>query len=435
MSAMEKQSQQQFDELVAAAKAGTIDDVILRSQGDFPYIAKIKLLIIDGAIVHSNPSGHLLSQDPQCLNIFHAVRVWLVDLAFYFIRLRDETKLKEKLEIMKMNVSTHFEPELYKTVEEAMEDVATRPHDVLQLEYRLAGKLDILEKAIELHRAQTIKNGKPPFQSDLNNQEADMIITANTLVKDTTKFIKDTTKVIKDTTKVIKDTTKVIKDTTKVIKDTTEVSTSGVVVAPAAEDEATVPATPVEATGISPVDDNSDMPDLDTVSNEAVDGDSDVSDDPVNFVANVTRPTTDTTVSPTATTVSPTAQPDRVVEATQDVPGSAGLGISDGTNVFGPLTQPLAPGLIATLSVSFDPEYPHLRNIDLYLGAFTEMVEAFNRRVNDIKADEDAAGDSDVAADSDASINTEFGGSDASYQLIRSPAGYTGDSDDSDESL
>ena len=430
MSAMEKQSQQQFDELVTAAKAGTIDDVILRSQGDFPYIAKIKLLIIDGAIVHSNPSGHLLSQDPQCLNIFHAVRVWLVDLAFYFIRLRDETKLKEKLEIMKMNVSTHFEPELYKTVEEAMEDVATRPHDVLQLEYRQAGKLDILEKAIELHRAQTIKNGKPPFQSDLNNQEAHMIITANTLVKDTTKFIKDTTKFIKDTTKVIK-------DTTKVIKDTTEVSTSGVVAAPAAEDEATVPATPVEATapvmpveatGISPVDDESDMPDLDTVSNEAVDGNSDVFDDPVNFVANVTRSTTDTTVSPTA-------QPDRIVEATQDVPGSAGLGISDGTNVFGPLTQPLAPGLIATLSVSFDPAYPHLRNIDLYLGAFTEMVEAFNRRVNDVKADEDAAGDSDVAADSDASINTEFGGSDASYQLIRSPAGYTGDSDDSDESL
>ena len=215
---MEKQEQKQKDDLVSAAKAGNIGDRMVRFQGDFPGVATLKLLIIDGAIDHSNPSGPVLRMHSEYLNVYHATRVWLVDLAFYLAGLDDDNLVNDKLEITRATVSQRFENDLYKVVKEAMEDVATKPHDALKLEYRLAGKLDILEMAIALHLSKP-QNGKLPLQSDLNIQKTDTIITAEPTVNET------------------------------------EVTTSDAVVAPPAESEATALVLLVENLDV-------DMPDV-----------------------------------------------------------------------------------------------------------------------------------------------------------------------------
>jgi hypothetical protein len=190
-SAMELQAQKQFDDLMTASKTGTLDKKMVRSQGDFPKIANLKIIIIDGAIEHSNPSGLVLGKPAECLNLFHATREWLVDLSFYLVSLGDGPLLQDKLEIMSSKVSPRYQSTLYKTVIQAKEDVMNKPHKTLELEYRLAGKLDVLEKAIEIHRAETAQKGKPLRQSDLNIQATDMIITAKATVENTEEHVKN----------------------------------------------------------------------------------------------------------------------------------------------------------------------------------------------------------------------------------------------------
>ena len=46
--------------------------------------------------------------------------------------------------------------------------------------------------------------------------------------------------------------------------------------------------------------------------------------------------------------------------------------------------------------MSFDSDHKHLKNSEIYLGAFSEMVATFHRSVNDAKAAEHD-GDSDAA--------------------------------------
>jgi hypothetical protein len=393
LSTMEKQEQKQKDDLVSAAKAGNIGDKMVRSQGDFPGVATLKLLIIDGAIDHSNPSGPVLRMHSEYLNVYHATRVWLLDLAFYLAGLDDDNVVNDKLEITRATVSQRFESDLYKVVKEAMEDVATKPHDALKLEYRLAGKLDILETAIALHLSEAPQNGKLPFQSDLNIQKTDTIITAEPTVNET------------------------------------EVTTSDAVVAPPAESEATALVLLVENLDVDMLDvatdvaTNVEVPTL-SVDDTGVVSNNLVGDEDVPGAANVTDDN------------NPTAQPAAVV-ATQDVPGTAALHFSDGTREFGPLIDALPPGLIVNVFMTFDSDHEHLKNEDIYLGAFSEMVAAFHRRVNDAKAAEHD-GDSDAAAESDDSTHTGASGfgTDASYKIVRSPAAqYTGDTSDSDESL
>jgi hypothetical protein len=134
------------------------------------------------------------------------------------------------------------------------------------------------------------------------------------------------------------------------------------------------------------------------------------------------------------------------VVSTQDVPGIAALHFSDGKSEHGPLNDALPPGLIVNVFMTFDSDHhKHLKDSDIYLGAFSEMVAAFHRLVNEAKATEDdgdsdaavAGSDSDAAAESDDSAHTGASGfgTDASYKLIRSPAHYTGDTSDSDEEL
>jgi hypothetical protein len=392
-STMQQQEQKQKDDLLAAAKAGDIGDQMVRFQGDFPGVATLKLLIIDGAIDHSNPSGPVLRMHSEHLNVFHATRVWLVDLAFDLAGLDDDQKVSDKLEILRATVSQRFEKDLYNVVLQAQEDVATKPHATLQSEYRLAGKLDILEMAMALHLSTASQNGKLPFQSNLCIQKTDTIITAQPTV------------------------------------DETAVTTSDAVVAPPAEVETTAPVLLDENAGTVSRDldvGDLDMPDVAT--------DVEVPALPVNDPGAVSNdPVGDTT------------QPAAMV-STQDVPGIAALHFSDGKSEHGPLNDALPPGLIVNVFMTFNSDHhKHLKDSDIYLGAFSEMVAAFHRLVNEAKATEDdgdsdaavAGSDSDAAAESDDSAHTGASGfgTDASYKLIRSPAHYTGDTSDSDEEL
>jgi hypothetical protein len=393
-STMEQQEQKQKHDLLAAAKAGNIGDMMVRFQGDFPGVATLKLLIIDGAIDHSNPSGPVLRMHSEYLNVYHATRVWLVDLAFDLAGLDDDLLVSDKLEILRATVSQRFEKDLYKVVLQAKEDVATKPHATLQSEYRLAGKLDILEMAMALHLSTASQNGKPPFQSDLNIQKTDTLVTAQPTV------------------------------------DETEVTSSDAVIALPAETEATAPGLLVEDAATVSRNLDVDMPDVAT----DVATDVEVHALPVNDPGAVLNdPVGDTTQQ-------------AAVVATQDVPGIAALHFSDGKSEHGPLNDALPPGLIVNVFMTFDSDHhKHLKDSDIYLGAFSEMVAAFHRLVNEAKATEDdgdsdaavAGSDSDAAAESDDSAHTGASGfgTDASYKLIRSPAHYTGDTSDSDEEL
>ena len=67
--------------------------------------------------------------------------------------------------------------------------------------------------------------------------------------------------------------------------------------------------------------------------------------------------------------------------------------------------------------MSFDSDHKQLKNSDIYLGAFSEMVAAFHHLVNVVKAAE-YDGDSDAAdADSDSDAAAESDGSTPFYHL------------------
>jgi hypothetical protein len=414
-SAMELQAQKQFDDLMTASKTGTLDKKMVRSQGDFPKIANLKIIIIDGAIEHSNPSGLVLGKPAECLNLFHATREWLVDLSFYLVSLGDGPLLQDKLEIMSSKVSPRYQSTLYKTVIQAKEDVMNKPHKTLELEYRLAGKLDVLEKAIEIHRAETAQKGKPLRQSDLNIQATDMIITAKATVENTEEHVKNIDTTVDDITVIDTAEVSVVSDqTTNTVSNDADVDDHEV---PVVSDQTT-----------------------DTVSNN-----SDVDDHEVPDIA--------------ATGTPPAARPDGVVVASQYSPGLAGLHfIINGIRDFAPLTHPLPSGLNIDVHVSLDTAFTYLTDYEMYLEAMGDMLEILNLRIQAAKAAdvtdaadaadaaevaeaaefaeahataEVTAGAEDVSFNSDASSGF---GTDASYKVIRSPVRFT-DSDDSDKSL
>jgi hypothetical protein len=381
-SAMELQAQKQFDDLVAAAKTRTVDEKMPRSQGDFPKIANLKIIIIDGAVEHSNPSGLVLTKPAECLNIFHATREWLVEVAFYLARLDEGPELQDKLEIVSFKVSPRFQDTLYKTVIQAKEDVMNKPYSALEAEYRCAGKLDVLEKAIELHRAETAQNGKPLHQSDLDVQATDMIITVEATVENTEEHVKNIDTTVVDPV--------VLNQTSDTVSNDTDV-------------------------------DDHEVPVVSDQTNDTVSNDADVDDHEVPIIP--------------ATGIPHTAQLDGVVVATQHPPGLAGLHFSfNGDQNYGPLTHPLPSGLNVDVHVSLDTAFAYLRDCDMYLEAMSGMIDILNTRIQaakDFAAAEATAAAEDAAFNSDASSGF---GMDASYKVIRSPVCFT-DSDDSDESL
>jgi hypothetical protein len=379
-TAMEIQAQQQVNDLVTAAKAGTLNDKILRSQKDFPTTANLKILITDAAVEHSNPSGPVLNKPAELLNVFHSTREWLVRVTFRLVGLGDGPLLQDKLEIMRAKVSPHYHSTLFEVVKQAKLDVATKPHDILEAEYRRAGKLDVLEKAIELHHAKPVQNGKPLFYSDVNIQGTNMIITAKPTVEET--------------------------EHVKVV-DTTVVETTEAPVVPApvvpAQTTNTVPGNPVVVPAPLPVETTT----LDVTDRQAPNGAAEVADH-------------------------------------EDTPGEAKLYfVVNGSCDHDPLVTPLPAGLDVTVHMSpnFD-DHRYLQDADIYLNAFGEMVEVLNSRVSAAKAAaaaeaaavvEAAAAAEEDAADSDAansSVSSGFG-TGASYNMVRAPVVLDYDSDES----
>lgn len=373
-TAMEIQAQQQVNDLVAAAKTGTLNDKILRSQTDFPTTANLKILITDAAVEHSNPSGPVLNKPAELLNVFHSTREWLVRVTFRLVGLSDGPLLQDKLELMRAKVSPRYHSTLFEVVKQAKEDVATKPHDILEAEYRRAGKLDVLEKAIELHLAKPVQNGKPLFYSDVNIQGTNMIITAKPTVEET--------------------------EHVKVV-DTTVVETTEAPVVPApvvpTKTTNTVPGNPVVVPTPLPVETTT----LDVTDRQAPNGAAEVADH-------------------------------------EDTPGEAKLYfVVNGSCDHDPLVTPLPAGLDVTVHMSpnFD-DHKYLQNAGIYFDAFDKMVKILDSHVNTAKAAavvEAAAAAEEDAADSDAansSVSSGFG-TGASYNMVRAPVvDY-----DSDESL
>lgn len=341
-SAMEVQAKQQVDDLVTASKAGQLGEMMLRSQKDFPGVTNLKIIITDGAIESSNPSGPVLNRPAECIHVFHATREWLVDVTFYILSLGDGPLLQNKLEVMRSKVSPRYEATLFAVVVQAKKDVATKSYVALEPEYRRLGKLDVLEKAMELrHAEKATQNGKLLFQFDLNVQETDMTITAQP---------------------------------------------------------------------------------IDMVSNDPDVNDHDIQD----TVAHVTAEG------------SSAAQPDAVEVATMDVPDTAELGTAelaftiDGTDGEGRLTLDLPAGLEVDVHMTVNTNFSYLKNYEIFLDAFGSMVATLRLRIEAAKATDAVKVTEDAAVEAASSGSSGFG-SDASFQIIRSPAMYSDDSDDSDD--
>jgi hypothetical protein len=181
----ELEAQREIDNLVAASKAGTLGDKMVRTQSEYPKVAIFKILVTDNAIEHSNPNATLLKKPAEWLYAFHSTREWLVRLTFDLLRLGVTQTLADKLEIMKSQVNPRYIETLFTAVVQAVKDVQEKSHHALEPEYRRAGKLDILEKAIELYDAEmAAQDGKPLFQSDVHIQETDIIITDETVTEE-----------------------------------------------------------------------------------------------------------------------------------------------------------------------------------------------------------------------------------------------------------
>jgi hypothetical protein len=364
-SAMEVQAKQQVDDLVTASKAGQLGEMMLRSQKDFPGVTNLKIIITDGAIESSNPSGPVLNRPAECIHVFHATREWLVDVTFYILSLGDGPLLQNKLEVMRSKVSPRYEATLFAVVVQAKKDVATKSYVALEPEYRRLGKLDVLEKAMELrHAEKATQNGKLLFQFDLNVQETDMTITAQ------------------------------------------------------------------------PIDMVSNDPDVnyhdiqDTAAHVAPDSSSTAQPDAAEVA-------TDTAAHVTAEGSS-AAQPDAVKVATMDVPDTAELGTAelaftiDGTDGEGRLTLDLPAGLEVDVHMTVNTNFSYLKNYEIFLDAFGSMVATLRLRIEAAKATDAVKVTEDAAVEAASSGSSGFG-SDASFQIIRSPAMYSDDSDDSDD--
>jgi hypothetical protein len=381
-SAMELQAQKQFDDLVTASKTGTLDEKMVRSQGDFPKIANLKIIIIDGALEHSNPSGLVLGKPAECLNVFHATREWLVDLSFYLVSLGDGPLLQDKLEIMSSKVSPRYQSTLYKTVIQAKEDVMNKPHSALELEYRRAGKLDVLEKAIELHRAETAQQGKPLRQSDLNIQATDMMITAEATVENTEEHVKNVDTTVVDTTVV--DTTEVpvvLNQTTDEVSDNPDV------------DDHEVP--DIAATGTPPAA----QPDGVVVATQHPPGLAGL-----HFIINGVRE------------FGPLTHP-----------------LPSGLNVDVHVSLDTAFTYLQDCDMYLEAMGDMLEILNLRIQAAKAADPAGATEASEVAEAEATAATEEAAFSSDASSGF---GTDASYKAIRSPARFTdSDSEDSDESL
>jgi hypothetical protein len=361
---MKLQAQKQFDDLVTASKTGTLDEKMVRSQGDFPKIANLKIIIIDGALEHSNPSGLVLGKPAECLNVFHATREWLVDLSFYLVSLGDGPLLQDKLEIMRSKV-----------------DVMNKPHSALELEYRRAGKLDVLEKAIELHRAETAQQGKPLRQSDLNIQATDMMITAEATVENT-EHVKNVDTTVVDTTVV--DTTEVpvvLNQTTDEVSDNPDV------------DDHEVP--DIAATGTPPAA----QPDGVVVATQHPPGLAGL-----HFIINGVRE------------FGPLTHP-----------------LPSGLNVDVHVSLDTAFTYLQDCDMYLEAMGDMLEILNLRIQAAKAADPAGATEASEVAEAEATAATEEAAFNSDASSGF---GTDASYKVIRSPARFTdSDSEDSDESL
>jgi len=342
-SQLEIQAQGQIDELVAASKAGTLGTKMLRSHAEFPKVANLKIHIADAAIDHSNPSESVLRRPSELLHVFHATREWLVNLSFRIASLGDTPERAQMIEVLNTRLSPRYVDTLLKVVLQARGDVK-QPRRGLEAEYRHAGKLDVLEKAIELRRAETAQNGKPLSQSDVNIQETDMAITVET------------------------------------------VRAQQVPVAPQVHIASEVPEVP-----IAPADTSGSVGSIVDVDDRGPPIFYTTSGSVGSVIDDDDR--SPTTASSVASTINADDRGPPVFDTRatlgQGTPGVAELLFVVNGIRQAPLATSLPPGLDVTVQVTFSTDHTHHSYLDAYLNGFSDLVKSFCRCVNGHRAEGD----------------------------------------------